>query len=193
MRERLMKRRQGWIWTVAVCAVTLASAAAALQEEKKDEPKKDADLPSHIAKLPFEIRDGYRRFMKRCTSCHDTKRIEEAKKTLFDWQGVIGTMAFKKDADIPQEDRHPIFLYLAYLHGTTAGEEEKDQYLTFLNKCENCHGIGLVYKDKHPMKKWPDIIHRMAGKNQADISSEDEKKVMQYIQRMYPDVFGVDE
>jgi hypothetical protein len=37
---------------------------------------------------------------------------------------------------------------------------------------------ALVYKDKQPMKEWPGIVHRMAGKNQAMISPEDEKKVM---------------
>jgi cytochrome c peroxidase len=185
-------RRWGWIWTVTTAAVVLASAAAAFQGEQKPDPKKDADLPPEIAKLPFEIRDGYRRFVKRCTTCHDAKRVVEAKKSLFDWQGVIGTMAFKKDANIPMEDRHPIFLYLAYLNGTAGKPEEKEQYLTFLAKCEDCHGISLVYKDKKPMKDWPNIIHRMAGKNQAKISEDEEKKVMGYIQRMYPDVFGVE-
>jgi nitrate/TMAO reductase-like tetraheme cytochrome c subunit len=157
-----------------------------------NDPKKDADLPPEIAKLPFEIKDGYRRFVKRCTTCHDAKRVTEAKKSLFDWQGCIGTMAFKKGADIPQEDRHPIFLYLAYLNGTHGTPEEKDQYLTFLTRCEDCHGVSLVYKDKKPMKDWPNIVHRMAGKNRAQISSEDEQKVMAYINRMYPDVFGIE-
>jgi hypothetical protein len=147
-----------------------------------------------IRKLPFEIRDGYRKFIKRCTTCHDTKRVEDAKakKSLFDWQGTIGAMAFKKDANIPQEDRPGIFLYLTYLHGTRGPAPEKDEYLTFLAKCEDCHGIALVYKDKKPLKDWPHIVHRMAGKNRAQISGDDEKKVMGYIKRMYPDVFGVE-
>src|SRR5688500_15474177 len=185
-------RRWGLLWTATACAVILGSAAAAFQAEKPADPKKDADLPADIAKLPFEIRDGYRRFVKRCTTCHDDKRVKEAKKTLFDWQGTIGTMAFKKGADIPFEDRHPIFLYLSYLHGTSGTPKEKEEYLAFLVKCEDCHGISLVYKDKHPMKEWPNIVHRMAGKNQADITPEDETKIMRYIQRMYPDVFGVE-
>jgi len=177
-----------WWWMAFACVVTLTPAALAFQNEQK----KDADLPPEVAALPFEIRDGYRRFVKRCTTCHDAKRVEEAKKSLFDWQGTIGTMAFKKGADIPVEDRHGIFLYLAYLHGTKGTPEEKDQYLTFLAKCEDCHGISLVYKDKKPMKEWPNIVHRMAGKNNAQITDEDEKKVMGYITRMYPDVFGVE-
>lgn len=177
-----------WLWAVSACALVISSSALAFQTEQK----KDVDLPPEIAKLPFEIRDGYRRMAKRCTGCHDLKRIEEAKKSLFDWQGVIGTMAFKKDANIPMEDRHPIFLYLAYLNGTKSTPEEKDEYMTFLTKCEDCHGVSLVYKDKKAMKDWPTIIHRMAGKNNAQISPEDEKKVMGYINRMYPDVFGVE-
>jgi mono/diheme cytochrome c family protein len=193
MPVRQPSRRWGLLWTATACAVIIGSAAAAFQgEAKQADPKKDADLPAEIAKLPFEIRDGYRRFIKRCTTCHDQKRVVEARKSLFEWQGVIGTMAFKKDANIPTEDRHAIFLYLAYLHGTSGKPEEKDEYLTFLAKCEDCHGIGLMYKDKKPMKEWPAIIHRMAGKNQAKISPEDEKKVMRYIERMYPDVFGVE-
>jgi hypothetical protein len=196
-------------WAALVCAGVLASSAAAFQEaqsgdqttgaQKAAAPKqpaaqqaKDQDLPPDIRKLPFEIRDGYRRFTKRCTTCHDTKRVEQAKKSLFDWQGVVGTMAFKKGANIPFEDRHSIFLYLAYLHGTKGTPQEKDEYLTFLAKCENCHGVGLVYKDKKSLKQWPDIVHRMAVKGQAKISAEDEKKVMGYINRMYPDVFGVE-
>jgi nitrate/TMAO reductase-like tetraheme cytochrome c subunit len=165
MPVRQPSRRWGLLWTATACAVIIGSAAAAFQgEAKQADPKKDADLPAEIAKLPFEIRDGYRRFIKRCTTCHDQKRVVEARKSLFEWQGVIGTMA----------------------------PEEKDEYLTFLAKCEDCHGIGLMYKDKKPMKEWPAIIHRMAGKNQAKISPEDEKKVMRYIERMYPDVFGVE-
>jgi len=101
-------------------------------------------------------------------------------------------MALKKGADIPADDRQPIFLYLTYLNGTKGSPEEKDQYLTFLFKCEDCHGVSLVYKDKKPMKDWPNIIHRMAGKGRARISPEDEKKVMGYINRMYPEVFGVE-
>lgn len=174
---------------VAALILALGSSVLAFQSE----PKKDADLPPEIAKLPFEIRDGYRKFVKRCTTCHDSKRVTEAKgKSLFDWQGVIGTMAFKKNANIPMEERHSIFLYLAYLHGTGGTPAQKDEYMTFLVKCEDCHGISLVYKDKKPMKEWPDIIHRMAGKNRAQISPEEEKKVMGYIQRMHPDLFGVD-
>jgi hypothetical protein len=173
----------------AALILALGSSVLAFQGEQK----KDADLPPEIAKLPFEIRDGYRKFVKRCTTCHDTKRVTEAKnKSLFDWQGVIGTMAFKKGADIPVEDRHSIFLYLAYLHGNSGTPEQKDEYMTFLVKCEDCHGISLVYKDKKPMKDWPNIIHRMAGKNRAQISPEEEKKVMGYINRMYPDLFGVE-
>lgn len=176
------------VWAAAIGLFVFSPAAMAFQASAS----KDADLPPDVAKLPFEIRDGYRRFMKRCTTCHDTKRVMDAKKSLFDWQGTIGTMAFKKGADIPMDDRHPIFLYLAYLHGTKSTPEEKDEYLTFLAKCEDCHGISLVYKDKKSMKDWPGIIHRMAGKNRAMITPEDEKKVMGYINRMYPDVFGVE-
>jgi nitrate/TMAO reductase-like tetraheme cytochrome c subunit len=180
-----------YVWTLGACALALAPAAFAFQEKAQDAAK-DADLPEALRKLPFEIKDGYRKFVKRCTTCHDAKRVEEAKKSLFEWQGVIGTMAFKKGADIPQDDRQSIFLYLAYLHGTKGTPEEKDQYLTFLVKCEDCHGISLVYKDKQPMKEWPGIVHRMAGKNQAQISADDEKKIMGYINRMHPDLFGVE-
>jgi nitrate/TMAO reductase-like tetraheme cytochrome c subunit len=186
MRER--RNGRACLWGTLLSAVLLSTAAAAFQAEQK----KDADLPPEIAKLPFEIRDGYRRFVKRCTTCHDSKRVEEAKKSLFDWQGTIGTMAFKKGADIPLEDRQPIFLYLTYLHGTKGTPEEKDQYLTFLTKCEDCHGVSLMYKEKQPMKQWPEIIHRMAGKNRATITPEDEKKVMGYINRMHPDLFGIE-
>jgi len=175
-------------WLAAACAVTLGPAALAFQAD----PKKDADLPADIAKLPFEIRDGYRRFVKRCTACHDRTRVDEAKKTLFDWQGVVGTMAFKPKADIPVEDRHAIFVYLAYLHGTRGTPAQRDEYMAFLLKCEDCHGISLMYKDRFPMKDWPGIIHRMAGKNNAKISPEDQQKVMGYINRMVPDVFGVE-
>ena len=176
-------------WGAAALILTLGSSVLAFQGE----PKKDSDLPPEIAKLPFEIRDGYRKFTKRCTTCHDTKRVMDAKnKTLFDWQGVIGTMAFKKDANIPQEERQSIFLYLAYLHGCNGTAAQKDEYMTFLVKCEDCHGIALVYKDKKPMKDWPTIIHRMAGKNRAQITPDEEKKVMGYINRMYPDLFGVE-
>lgn len=176
------------LWAGLAGLLVFVSGAAAFQNEQK----KDADLPPHIAKLPFEIRDGYRRFVKRCTTCHDSKRVEEAKKSLFDWQGTIGLMAFKKGADIPLEERHAIFLYLSYLHGTTGTDAEREQYLAFLMKCEDCHGISLVYKDKKPMKDWPGLVHRMAGKNRSDIGPEDEKKVMGYITRMYPDLFGVE-
>jgi len=175
-----------------VCAGVLASAAAAFQAAPKPDPNKDLDLPPEIRKLPFEIRDGYRRFVKRCTTCHDSKRVEQAKKSLFDWQGTVGMMAFKKGANIPFEDRHPIFLYLAYLHGTKGTPKERDEYLTFLFKCENCHGVSLVYKEKKSFKQWPDIVHRMAVKGRSQMSAEDEKKVMAYINRMYPDVFGVE-
>jgi len=180
-----------WLWSMATCALVFASAATAFQEPQKDE-KKDVDLPADVAKLPFEIRDGYRRFVKRCTTCHDRKKVDEAKKSLFEWQGVVGTEAMRKGANIPMEDRHAIFLYLSYLHGTSGKPEEKEEYLAFLTKCEDCHGIGLVYKDKKPLKEWPNIIHRMAGKNQAQISPEEEKKIMGYVNRMYPDVFGVE-
>jgi hypothetical protein len=196
-----------WMWGAAVCAFVVASSALAFDGEQtaaaaaapmpaaadsKADPKKDADLPPEIAKLPFEIKDGYRRFTKRCTTCHDRKRVDEAKKSLFEWQGAIGKMAFKKGAVIPMEDRQPIFLYLAYLHGTKDTPEHKDQYLTFLTKCEDCHGVAMVYKEKRSVKDYPNIVHRMAGKNRAAISAEDEKKVMGYIERMYPDLFGVE-
>ncbi|HEU4753844.1 MAG TPA: hypothetical protein VFU47_12110, partial [Armatimonadota bacterium] len=166
-----------WIWAVAASTLVFGSAAGAFQAEQM----KDADLPPNIRSLPFEIRDGYRRFIKRCTTCHDTKRVEQAKKSLFDWQGTIGTMALKKNANIPLEDRPAIFLYLSYLNGTSGTPEQRDQYMTFLTKCEDCHGVGLMYKEKHPMAKWPEIIHRMAGKSRAQISPDDEKKVMGYI------------
>lgn len=185
----MVPSRFGHWCAVGMCALFVASAAAAFQAAP---PKKDADLPPEIAKLPFEIRDGYRHFAKRCTTCHDTKRVDEAKKSLFDWQGTIGEMAAKKGADIPSDERHSIFLYLTYLNGTKAAPPEKEQYLAFLTKCEDCHGISLVYKDKKPMKEWPGIIHRMAGKNRATINAEDEKKIYNYINRMYPEVFGVE-
>jgi nitrate/TMAO reductase-like tetraheme cytochrome c subunit len=178
-----------WVVGCTVSALLVTSAALAFQNEQK----KDADLPPEVAKLPFEIRDGYRKFTKRCTACHDRKRVDDAKKSLFDWQGTIGTMAFKKGADIPLEERHGIFLYLTYVHGTKGTPEEKEQYMAFLTKCEDCHGVSLMYKEKYSMKKWPAIIHRMAGKNQAMISEEDEKKVMGYISRMHPDLFGIDD
>ena len=192
-------RKSNVLWLAAVCALALGSAATAFQDPPKPvdpnagKPNKDADLPPEIAKLPFEIRDGYRKFVKRCTTCHDQKRVNEAKHTLFEWQGVIGTMAFKKDANIPMEDRHGIFLYLSYLHGTTHNKaEEKAEYMAFLTKCEDCHGIGLVYRDKKKMMEWPGIVHRMAAKSRAMITPEDEKKIMNYIGRMHPDVFGID-
>jgi hypothetical protein len=176
-----------WLWAMTAGLLVFGSAAAAFQD-----PKKTDDLPPEIAKLPFEIRDGYRKFTKRCTACHDAKRVNEAKKSLFEWQGTIGTMALKKDANIPLEDRQSIFLYLTYIHGTKGSPQEKDEYLTFLAKCEDCHGVGLMYKEKKKMVEWPDIVHRMAGKGQAKITPEDETKVMGYIRRMHPDLFGID-
>jgi cytochrome c peroxidase len=161
----------------------LAPAALALQQPP---------LPKEIAGLPFEIRDGYQRFVARCTTCHDAKRVESAKKSLFEWHGVIGEMSQKKGADIPIADRQPIFYYLSYLHGISGTPEEKEQYLTFLRGCEDCHGISIVYKEKQPMMEWPKIVHRMAGKDRAKISPEDETKIMGYIRRMHPDLFGVE-
>lgn len=184
-----------FFWAAAACAAVFGSAASAFQTDQKtaaEQQKKDADLPPEIAHLPFEVRDGYRRFAKGCLTCHDAKRVQEAKKSLFDWQGTIAMMALKKGANIPPDDRQPIFLYLAYLNGTHGSPEQKDQYLTFLTKCEDCHGVALVYKDKKPMKDWPGIIHRMAGKNRATITPDDEKKIMGYINRMYPEMFGVE-
>lgn len=183
------------IWAAVIPALFLASTTMAFQGQAKPPakpPVKDADLPPDVAKLPFEIRDGYRRFTKRCTACHDRKRVDAASKSLFDWQGTIGSMSFKQGANIPQEDRHSIFIYLAYLHGTKGNAQQKDEYTTFLTKCEDCHGISLVYKDKKPLKEWPALIHRMAVKGRAKISVDDEKKIMGYINRMYPDVFGVE-
>jgi len=182
------RRRAKSLWAAAAGALLLASTAAAVHSEQA----KDADLPPEIRRLPFEIRDGYRRFAKRCLGCHDRKRVDAAKKTLFEWQGVIGTMALKKEARIPLEDRQPIFLYLAYLHGTRGSARERDEYLTFLTRCEDCHGVGLVYRERKPLPEWPSIVHRMAGKGQAHISADDEAKIMAYIRRMHPDLFGVD-
>lgn len=170
-----------------VLAVAAAVGAAAQQEAVKD-----ADLPPDVRKLPFEIRDGYRRFTKRCTPCHTRERVDKASKSLFDWQGVIGSMALKKDADIPLEDRHAIFLYLTYLQGMKGTEAERAQYLAFLTKCEDCHGISLVYRDKQSLKQWPSIIRRMAAKSRSNISSADEAQIMAYIRRIYPDLFGVE-
>jgi cytochrome c5 len=205
MQMRNLVREARWSWLVlgSVCLLTStalafqapppAAAPAAPAAPAGDKAaEKDADLPPEIRKLPFEIRDGYRRFTKRCTPCHDRKRVDEADKSLFDWQGVIGTMAFKKDANIPQEDRNPIFLYLTYVKEQKSTPEERDQYMTFLTRCEDCHGIGLTYKDKKPMKDWPNIIHRMANKTSAKITAEEETKVMAYINRMYPDIFGIE-
>ncbi len=200
MRVRLGKLgRQSagtWLLGTALVAGALGSVAMAFQGEAKPaaaaDPKKDADLPPNIRSAPFEIRDGYRRFVKRCTTCHDQKRVNEAKKSLFEWQGTIGAMSFKKGADIPLEDRQPIFIYLSYLNGVQSAPQQREEYLAFLVKCENCHGITLVYKDKKPLKDWPNIIHRMAGKNRANITPDDEKKIQAYIDRMYPDVFGAE-
>ena len=179
----------------SAAAVCLCSAALAFQaNQQAGSTKADAkpELPPEIARLPFEIRDGYRVFIRRCTACHDTKRIYEAKKSLFDWQGTIGKMAYKPKSDIPLEERNRIFLYLTYLHGTNAPAAEKEQYLAFLTKCEDCHGVALIYRDRQPLKKWPDIVHRMAGKNRSRIAAEDEKKIMDYINRIHPDLFGID-
>ncbi len=169
----------------------LAGAAGAFQVEQTQQANNN-DLPPEIRALPFEIRDGYRRFVKNCTRCHDAGRVTKAKKTLFEWQGVIGAMALKPKANIPLEDRQHIFHYLSYLHGQNGTPQEKDDHMTFLKGCENCHGIGIMYRNRYPMKDWPNIVHRMAGKNQARISPEDEAKVMRYIQRMSPDLFGIE-
>ncbi len=195
MRQNGMRqigmRRLGAGIAAALAVVLLGSAALATQEMPKD-PKKDADLPAEIQALPFEIRDGYRTFRKRCTACHDEKRVVSAKKSLFDWQGVIGAMSGKPNANIPVDERHRIFLYLTYLHGINGTPQEKDDYMTFLAKCEDCHGVSLMYKEKKAMKEWPAIIHRMAGKNNARISAEDEAKSYRYVQRMSPELFGID-
>ena len=192
MQGACPNRRAGWLWTAAAGALILASAVAAFQGTAPKPNPKDADLPPEVRSLPFEIRDGYRRFTKRCTACHDNKRVMTARKSLFEWQGVIGTMAFKEKANIPLEDRHAIFLYLSYLNGRQGNPQQQAEYMSFLTKCEDCHGISLVYKDKKPLKEWPGIVSRMARKNQAKITPDDEKKIMAYIRRMYPDVFGVE-
>lgn len=179
---------------LAMFFTVLLLPALAAQEAVPSGRQPDPTLPPEIAKLPFEIRDGYRRFTKRCLSCHDAKRVIEARKTLFEWQGTVGNMALKKGADIPLDERHSIFIYLTYLHGTAKHLKpvERDEYMTFLVKCENCHGVGLVYKDRYPMTKWPEIVRRMARKSQAAISPEEETRIMAYVRRMHPDLFGVD-
>lgn len=180
------------VMTALLPTVLVPALATAQQAPAPKDPGKEG-LPPEIAQLPFEIRDGYRRFTKRCLSCHDAKRVMEARKTLFEWQSVVGNMSLKKDANIPLDERHSIFLYLTYLQGTVGVKpEERQQYMAFLTKCEDCHGVSLVYKDRYPMRKWPEIVHRMAGKGQAKISPEDETQIMGYIRRMHPDLFGVD-
>ena len=71
----------------------------------------------NVTQVRSEIWSGHRRKVASAVGLW-AKRVDEAKKSLFEWQGVIGTMAFKKDANIPMEDRHGIFMYLGYLHGT---------------------------------------------------------------------------
>ena len=73
-----------WVWAVATCGVVLCSAAAAVEENVK----KDADLPPEIAKLPFEIRDGYRHFAKRCTTCHDPHNIPRGPEAATHYNAV---------------------------------------------------------------------------------------------------------
>lgn len=176
-----------WGAAALVFAFCAGSTVAAM-----DKPAADADLPPEVRALPYEIRDGYRRFTRRCTGCHTRERVDQASKSLFDWQGVVGAMAFKKGADIPLEDRHPIFLYLSYLQGLKGTAAEQEQYRIFLAKCEDCHGISLVYREKHPLKEWPGIIQRMAGKNRSGITADDQTKILAYIKRIYPDLFGVE-
>jgi cytochrome c5 len=184
-----------WLWAAGAIAATLGSAAGAFQMQAA----KDTPLPPEMQKMPFEVRNGYRVFTKDCTKCHDAKRAETAKKTLFQWMDTIGIMRLKKGASIPLDDIRPIFLYLAYLQGTHTTPQQKDEYMTFLVKCENCHGVELVYFPKAEdgkippkMRDWPNIVHRMATKNRANIAPDDEKKIMGYIQRMHPDLFGQD-
>ncbi len=68
-----------------------------------------------------DAEDG-KMFQQNCTTCHDSKRSLDARKTLEGWRATVQKMAAKEDANIPIIVREPIAQYLARHAGLAGGQ-----------------------------------------------------------------------
>ena len=176
---------------LSVLTLGVLAFAAPLLTARADE--KQPPLPKEIAAQPFEIQHGYTLFQTKCTQCHTLERVSmKTDVSVFDWQSLVGTMAAKEKADIGKSEQQFILIYLAYRNEMAAPAAERRDYEAFVRDCESCHGIGLMYQKRFPVKDWPAIVHRMAGKGGAEISAEDEKLIVAYVKRLTLDLFGID-
>jgi len=150
-------------------------------------------LPEELRRLPSELGYGYRAFHRQCVKCHTMDRVNEQDDlTLRQWRDLIGKMASKDDAQIPPRDQRYILMYVEHRRNARLDAEGKQQYLTFLDRCDGCHGIGLVYERRVPRAEWPETVSRMARKGGVKITPTDEASILAYTLRMAEDLFGLE-
>lgn len=55
-------------------------------------PTATSDLPAKPTTAPAQALDGKALMNERCTVCHNTERIQAAKKTRADWEATVSRM-----------------------------------------------------------------------------------------------------
>jgi hypothetical protein len=82
-----------------------------------DEGQSSRMLAQVIAKLSRPIEDPAEAFQLRCTECHDTGRIESARKTRAEWEATLNRMVRKQPDWFPQEELPRLLEHLARRFG----------------------------------------------------------------------------
>jgi cytochrome c2 len=104
-------------------------------------------------------------FIKKCTRCHDRKRILTIKGTPQTLERIIVEMSEKEGSDItPNDIRRLVSYHVA---------KQKIEQEVFLKDCSECHEPEETLKEKKSKDEWRQTIRRMMAKTDKMITDEE--------------------
>ncbi len=103
--------------------------------------------------------------IKKCTRCHDRKRILTTTGTPQTLERIIVKMSEKEGGDITPDDVRSLVHYHA--------AKQKIEQQIFLKDCSECHEPEETLKEKKSKEEWRQTIRRMMAKTDKMITDEE--------------------
>ena len=192
-------------WDTLLEPAEIEPLARYLEENFGEDPRELSTAGQERLETLLPEGDGRSEILARCVACHEpgrTARTLAARAGLpgAAWQRILERME-AYGAPLTAEETERLSLYLsqrlAFGEGT-GSVRERDSFLPegpgkdlVLAHCLSCHGaseLGRRLRNQSATSgfSWQEVVSRMREKWEALLDDEDEKEVVQYLQRYFP-------
>jgi len=137
----------------------------------------------HEGKLvEVNITAGRKVVQRKCTSCHSLERVYSNLKTASGWREYVARMQAKDPQNLSEKEELQALGFLIRNLGIDESKMSLQVGMKIvLNKCNKCHTLERVFKNRRTKSEWGETIELMRSFDPQLLTDSEARQVKYYL------------